>query len=273
MMLLHLICLALICPVLNAANKCVKIETPLCQELVGSGYKYAKMYNMTMFPNILSHRNQEEAGLEVHQFFPLIKVACSEFLQLFLCSVYLPVCTNGRSPIPPCRSLCEKSRSGCLPLMASFGFQWPEILNCKKFPENNGKNLCIDVPTPAGATVAPKNCTTCVNNSSSTLNQLCKDHDLVFVGKVLNFRGDNRVKFKVKKEIKVNKDLGRAITKRLRQKKMVVKLSIPKTLCSGQCAKFEMKKEYVMFVKIRRGKKVIYKQAGVIPYQKGMSIC
>lgn len=150
MMLLHLICLALICPVLNAANKCVKIETPLCQELVGSGYKYAKMYNMTMFPNILSHRNQEEAGLEVHQFFPLIKVACSEFLQLFLCSVYLPVCTNGRSPIPPCRSLCEKSRSGCLPLMASFGFQWPDILNCKKFPENNGKNLCIDVPTPAG---------------------------------------------------------------------------------------------------------------------------
>ena len=98
-------------------------------------------------------------------------------------------------------------------------------------------------------------------------------HFQVFVGKVLNFRGDNRVKFKVKREIKVDKDLGHAITKRLRQKKMVVKLSLPKSLCSGQCPKFEMKKEYVMFVKIRRGKKVIYKQSGVIPYHKGMKIC
>ena len=150
MMLLHLICLALICPVLTAAKKCVKIEAPMCKQLVGAGYKYAKMYNMTMFPNLLLHRNQEEAGLELHQFFPLVRVGCSEFLQLFLCSIYLPVCTNGPSPIPPCRSLCEKSRKGCEPIMTKFGFRWPQTLTCAKFPENDGKRLCIDFPTPAG---------------------------------------------------------------------------------------------------------------------------
>ena len=33
-----------------------------------------------------------------------------------------------------CRSLCEQSMAGCLPLMKAFGFQWPSHLNCSLFP-------------------------------------------------------------------------------------------------------------------------------------------
>ena len=60
-------------------------------------------YNQTIMPNLLGHAKQEEAGMEVHQFFPLVKVQCSKHLQFFLCSVYAPVCTILEEAIPPCR--------------------------------------------------------------------------------------------------------------------------------------------------------------------------
>ena len=116
-------------------SRCEPITIPLCQDI---------QYNKTVFPNLLSHRNQEEAGLEVHQFFPLVKVECSQYLKFFLCSVYVPICSDKvSSPIPPCRNLCEVARSGCLPLMNQFGFQWPEQLRCGRYPEMGSGSLCV----------------------------------------------------------------------------------------------------------------------------------
>uniref|UniRef100_A0A1I7X3C1 FZ domain-containing protein n=1 Tax=Heterorhabditis bacteriophora TaxID=37862 RepID=A0A1I7X3C1_HETBA len=43
---------------------CEPITIPLCK---GIGY------NMTSYPNSYGHEKQEEAGLEVHQFFPLVE--------------------------------------------------------------------------------------------------------------------------------------------------------------------------------------------------------
>uniref|UniRef100_A0A3B3DZ72 FZ domain-containing protein n=1 Tax=Oryzias melastigma TaxID=30732 RepID=A0A3B3DZ72_ORYME len=83
-------------------------------------------------PNILGHETQEDAGLAVHQFYPLVKVECSPHFKPFLCSVYTPKCVLGRRQAP-CRALCEQARSGCLPLMKRFGFEWPEELNCEGF--------------------------------------------------------------------------------------------------------------------------------------------
>ncbi|XP_045132705.1 frizzled-1-like [Portunus trituberculatus] len=94
-------------------------------------------------PNLLNHHTQEEAGMEVHQFFPLVKVQCSPDLHFFLCSVYVPACTILERPVPPCRHLCLSARDGCEDLMNKFGFQWPESLDCNKFPAGP-EALCVD---------------------------------------------------------------------------------------------------------------------------------
>jgi len=46
-------------------GRCEPITIPLCKDI---------MYNMTIMPNLLNHRKQDDAGLEVHQFYPLVKV-------------------------------------------------------------------------------------------------------------------------------------------------------------------------------------------------------
>ena len=112
-------------------DRCEPITIPLCNDI---------QYNMTIMPNLLNHQKQEDAGLEVHQFFPLVKVQCSKDLKFFLCSMYAPVCTVLENPIPPCRKLCVSARDGCESLMNKFGFKWPESLRCENFPE---KGLCV----------------------------------------------------------------------------------------------------------------------------------
>ncbi|KAF0296096.1 Frizzled-1 [Amphibalanus amphitrite] len=114
-------------------DRCEDIDIPLCKDI---------QYNKTILPNLLGHATQDEAGLEVHQFFPLVKVKCSADLQLFLCLMYAPVCTQLEKPLPPCRSLCLSARNGCESLMNKFGFKWPEKLECSKFPEAGPNVLC-----------------------------------------------------------------------------------------------------------------------------------
>ena len=111
---------------------CEPLTIPLCQGLE---------YNHTMFPNMLNHKSQEEAALEVYQFYPLVTVGCSKDLAFFLCSVYAPICTF-KTVVPPCRSLCNSAKDGCEALMNRFGFTWPESLKCDRFPEL-GEEICV----------------------------------------------------------------------------------------------------------------------------------
>jgi len=46
-------------------GRCEPITIPLCKDI---------QYNETIMPNLLNHQKQEDAGLEVHQFYPLVKV-------------------------------------------------------------------------------------------------------------------------------------------------------------------------------------------------------
>ncbi|XP_067002467.1 frizzled-2 [Anabrus simplex] len=128
-------------------GRCEPITVPFCIDI---------RYNMTIMPNLLGQQKQEDAGLEVHQYFPLVKVKCSPDLQFFLCSVYVPVCTILESAIPPCRSLCLSARHGCEELMNKFGFPWPDDLDCDKFPESStdicvGENNTATTEEPTGS--------------------------------------------------------------------------------------------------------------------------
>lgn len=114
-------------------GKCEPISISICMDIP---------YNATIMPNMLGHTRQEEAGLEVYQFAPLVKIDCSPDLQFFLCLVYVPLCTILDHPIPPCRSLCESARL-CETVMRTFDFDWPENLECSKFPEAGGEEICV----------------------------------------------------------------------------------------------------------------------------------
>lgn len=125
-------------------NRCEPITIPFCTDI---------QYNKTIMPNLLGHAKQEEAALEVHQFIPLVKIDCSPDLKFFLCSLYAPVCTILNYPIPPCRSLCESARV-CESIMRTFDFQWPENLECTKFPVD-GKELCVSQNNSSESTPIP----------------------------------------------------------------------------------------------------------------------
>ncbi|XP_008468232.1 frizzled-2-like [Diaphorina citri] len=66
-----------------SGGRCEEITIPMCK---GIGY------NLTQMPNEMNHDTQDEAGLEVHQFWPLVEIKCSSDLKFFLCSMYTPIC-------------------------------------------------------------------------------------------------------------------------------------------------------------------------------------
>ncbi|XP_060940743.1 frizzled-8-like [Limanda limanda] len=128
--------------------QCQEISVPLCK---GIGY------NHTFMPNQFHHDTQDEAGLEVHQFWPLVEIKCSPDLRFFLCSMYTPICLEDyKKPLPPCRSVCERARAGCAPLMRQYGFPWPDRMRCDLLPEQgNQDTLCMDHNGSQTTTVSP----------------------------------------------------------------------------------------------------------------------
>ncbi|XP_034030287.1 uncharacterized protein LOC117514108 [Thalassophryne amazonica] len=128
----------------TARSTCEKINVPMCKSL---------HYTETVLPNILGHTTQEDVGLELHQFYPVVKVQCSAHIQQFLCSVYTPQCVEGKA-LRPCKILCEKAKMGCEVLLNKFGFQWPDSLRCEKFTtdscEQSGVNvnMCEPITIP-----------------------------------------------------------------------------------------------------------------------------
>lgn len=145
-------------------GRCEKIMVQLCKDI---------RYNETIMPNLMNHQNQEEAGEVIQQFSPLVRVKCSPDIQFFLCSVYVPVCTLLDRAIPPCRSMCDAARRDCEGIMNRFGFMWPELLDCQRFPEA-GTQLCVGMDNENKESV-PTSTTrkTTTNNVSRNLGFKC----------------------------------------------------------------------------------------------------
>lgn len=134
----------------SKAPVCQEITVPMCR---GIGY------NLTHMPNQFNHDTQDEAGLEVHQFWPLVEIHCSPDLRFFLCSMYTPICLpDYHKPLPPCRSVCERAKAGCSPLMRQYGFAWPERMSCDRLPVlgRDAEVLCMDYNRSEATTAPPR---------------------------------------------------------------------------------------------------------------------
>ncbi|KAM6946434.1 secreted frizzled-related protein 2-like [Aplochiton taeniatus] len=107
----------------------------------GIGYREMRL------PNLLGHDSLKEAQQQSAAWLPLVSKLCHKDTKKFLCSLFAPVCLPELTgPVSPCQGLCEAVRDGCVPVMNAFGFPWPEMFNCTRFPR--GSNLCIP---PTGA--------------------------------------------------------------------------------------------------------------------------
>ncbi|XP_071955728.1 frizzled-4-like [Antedon mediterranea] len=120
-------------------TRCMPIEVEMCK---GLGY------NETSMPNLVGHELQQDAGLTLQTFTPLIQYGCSSLLKFFLCSVHVPMCTEQLDkPIGACAPMCERVKRKCEPVLNEFGFPWPASLNCSRFPQKNIEgNLCMPGP-------------------------------------------------------------------------------------------------------------------------------
>lgn len=95
-------------------------------------------YNMTFFPNKLEHYDQAIALVAMKPFQPLINLHCSPDVKAFLCSAFVPACTEQLWIDQPCQKLCEKVFQDCEKHIKTFGITWPEELQCDRLVD------CVD---------------------------------------------------------------------------------------------------------------------------------
>ncbi|XP_062865204.1 secreted frizzled-related protein 2 [Trichomycterus rosablanca] len=99
-------------------------------------------YERMRLPNLLGHETLSEVTQQAAAWVPLVQKRCHADTRRFLCALFAPVCLEDvHEPIRPCRALCEGVKSACAPVMAAFGFPWPDMLECARFPQE--PELCI----------------------------------------------------------------------------------------------------------------------------------
>ncbi|NWU94967.1 SFRP1 protein, partial [Upupa epops] len=114
-------------------------------------------YDKMVLPNLLDHETMAEVKHQASSWVPLLNKNCHMGTQVFLCSLFAPVCLD--RPVYPCRWLCEAVRDSCEPVMQFFGFFWPEMLKCDQFPQDD---VCIAMTAPNATEVSrPKGTTVC----------------------------------------------------------------------------------------------------------------
>ncbi|XKL65391.1 hypothetical protein PGB90_008811 [Kerria lacca] len=130
-------------------------------------------YNRMRLPNLLEHDTLFEVSQQAASWVPLLNVRCHTDTQRFLCSLFSPVCLD--HPIYPCRSLCEKVKFGCETRMKMYGFPWPEMFSCNRFPEDN--DMCITSESDSNSSTEEK-CRICeqVNTVENILDHYCQSN-------------------------------------------------------------------------------------------------
>ncbi|XP_059016867.1 secreted frizzled-related protein 5-like [Mustela lutreola] len=133
-------------------------------------------YTEMRLPNLLDHDTTAEALQQSVSWLPLLARECHPDARLFLCSLFAPVCLD--RVIYPCRSLCEAVQASCAPIMACYGYPWPAILHCGRFPASHG--LCVAAVSNGsrlGRPLPRASCRDCelqdARSSNEVLDALC----------------------------------------------------------------------------------------------------
>ncbi|XP_024301340.1 secreted frizzled-related protein 2 [Oncorhynchus tshawytscha] len=166
----------------------------------GVGYREMRL------PNLLGHDSLKEAQQQSAAWLPLVSKLCHRDTKKFLCSLFAPVCLP-EGAVRPCRGLCEAVRDGCLPVMSAFGFPWPNMFNCTRFPR--GTHLCIPTTTrdteraqkeegheeASKGTVICDACSLAAEGEIDNQNNFCKSPYAfkLRIGSVSVVQGDRRV--------------------------------------------------------------------------------
>lgn len=184
--------------------QCVDIPTELrlCYNV---GYKKMRL------PNLLDHETMPEVKQQAGSWVPLLAKRCHADTQVFLCSLFAPVCLD--RPIYPCRSLCEAVRDSCAPVMETYGFPWPEMLQCEKFPIDN--DLCIPMQFAGGhATQTPGRTSENAQHYTETTDfYVTKCNKLFFNNCIEQSVQMHLAAYKSHKRVKMAKTIGQHVNK------------------------------------------------------------
>uniref|UniRef100_A0A8C0ID16 Secreted frizzled-related protein 5 n=1 Tax=Bubo bubo TaxID=30461 RepID=A0A8C0ID16_BUBBB len=168
----------------------------------------------TRVPCLMCHETMAEAKQQAGSWVPLLAKQCHTDTQLFLCSLFAPVCLD--RPVYPCRSLCEVVRDSCAPVMESYGFPWPEMLHCGKFPSDH--ELCIAVHGWS-LTAVSKICTQCEmeHKADGMMEQMCSSDFVVKmrIKEMTEENGERRLVAAQKKKVLKLGPLKRKDTKKM----------------------------------------------------------
>lgn len=65
------------------------------------------------------------------QYQELLNDKCSPFLRLFVCSVFVPFCSEeAADTVPPCRGFCEEVHRDCYTVLLEADIGWHKEFNC-----------------------------------------------------------------------------------------------------------------------------------------------
>ncbi|KAI1714823.1 fz domain-containing protein [Ditylenchus destructor] len=143
---------------------------------------YGMQYNSMRLPNLLDHDSLDEVIQQSDAWNSLLRLHCHPDTRLFLCSLFAPICLPNMPTqhIQPCQSLCSAVQSGCENRMQQYGFPWPEMLRCQRFPTDN--DMCIK---PVGHVQTRSACKSCsqVATFENLMDNFCRS-TIVFKGRL-----------------------------------------------------------------------------------------
>uniref|UniRef100_A0A8C5G407 Frizzled-6 n=1 Tax=Gouania willdenowi TaxID=441366 RepID=A0A8C5G407_GOUWI len=134
-------------------------------------------YNMTFFPNMMEHYDQDIAASYMEPFMPLANLHCSPDVHHFLCQAFIPACTEENKVIRPCREQCETVVSDCEENIRVFGITWPSELQCDKLDPYLGFWCPLQLKSSSGHGSSFLGAQDCAPPCS---NMYFKPHDIEF---------------------------------------------------------------------------------------------